>query len=91
MIGKALGSLVSDLLPFLAHSHFFRRSVYTPTNPVLLELIDQLLVMVVFLLFSKYFCLLMGLAPKFFCVGDREFKVDIGIFEVTTKISNLTL
>jgi hypothetical protein len=51
-IGKALGSFVSDLLPFLVHSHFFRRSVYTPTNPILLELIDPLLVTFVFLFFS---------------------------------------
>jgi hypothetical protein len=70
MIGEALNSLVSDLLPSLAHSHFLRRSVYTPTNPILLELIDQLLVTIAFLFFSKYFCLTMGLAPKLLGVGD---------------------
>jgi hypothetical protein len=80
-IGKALSSFVSDLLPFLAHSHFLRRSVYTPMNPILLELIDQLLVMFAFLFFSKLFCLLMGLAPEFFGVGDRKFEFDIGVLE----------
>jgi hypothetical protein len=71
-IGEALGSFVSDLLPFLVHSHFLRRSVYTPTNPILLELIDQLLVVIVFLFFSKYFCLTMGLASKLLGIGDRK-------------------
>jgi hypothetical protein len=80
MIGEALGSFVSDLLPFLAHSHFFRRSVYTPANPILLELINQLLVTIVFLFFSKYLCLTMGLAPKLLGVGDRKLEVDIWIF-----------
>jgi hypothetical protein len=81
MIGEALGSFVSDLLPFLAHSHFLRRSIYTPANPILLELVNQFLVTIVFLFFSKYFFLTMGLAPKLFGVGDRKLEIDVGVFE----------
>jgi hypothetical protein len=80
-LGEALGSFVSDLLPFLAHSHFFRRSIYAPTNPILLELVNQLLIAIAFLLFLKYFCLAMRFASKFLGVGDRELEIDIGIFE----------